>query len=178
MNFTYTALLRLCLSGCLLLSSTTVAEDRHIEYQIKAGYLYNFIKFVTWPNINTENFNVCIVGHNPFGALLDPIEARTAFGLPIKLIKLKLPKKNQQCQIAYISNENQSGLLDQSIRIFANGKQTLLVGEMDGFTERGGMVAFVMRDNRIKLNISLTALRQSSLSMSANLLEAANLVGG
>ena len=43
--------------GCLLFSQSLYAEDTTVEYKIKAGYLYNFTKFVTWAD-DTEEMRV------------------------------------------------------------------------------------------------------------------------
>ena len=43
------------------------------EYEVKAVYLYNFGRFVQWPDTaaKDESFAVCILGSDPFGAILD-----------------------------------------------------------------------------------------------------------
>jgi len=55
----------LCALGCLLLSQSLYAEDASVEYKIKAGYLFNFTKFVTWADDDSETFNLCILGNDP-----------------------------------------------------------------------------------------------------------------
>jgi hypothetical protein len=154
-----------------------MAEDDNAEHKIKAGYLYNFIKFVTWPSVKTANFNICIVGHDPFSALIDPIENRTAFGLPIKLLRLDTPPEHRRCHIIFTDAANPNALLDRCIREFSVNSKTLVVGEGDDFAERGGAISFVIRDGKIKLQINLKALQQSGLTISAKLLEVAEIVG-
>ncbi|MFI3187409.1 MAG: YfiR family protein, partial [Methylococcaceae bacterium] len=51
----------------LLLSQQVIASDVDVEYKVKAGYLYNFTKFITWPEDSSASFNLCIVGDDPFG---------------------------------------------------------------------------------------------------------------
>ena len=41
-----------------LFSQLTCADEASVEYKIKAGYLYNFTKFVTWPEDNDKTFNL------------------------------------------------------------------------------------------------------------------------
>ncbi|MEQ1637989.1 MAG: YfiR family protein [Methylococcales bacterium] len=171
-------LLRLfCLVSCLLISAISADED-NAEYKVKAGYLYNFIKFIIWPADNSPTFNICILGQDPFGELLDPIEKRTAYGLPIKLFRLNTNNKTQACHIVFIGANNKTvfPLNDQPV-IRHNGK-ALLVGEGEGFAEQGGMIGFVNRDGKIKLQINLKALQQSDLTVSAKLLEVAEIVKG
>jgi hypothetical protein len=166
----------LCVLFCLLCSlfsqrsySDTLAID---EYKIKAGYLYNFTKFITWSAENSETFNICILGNDPFGELIDPIEQRTAFNQPIKLFRLTVMSKEPHCHIVYMS----AGISAKSIG--TNVKNTLTVGENTLFVGQGGMIAFINKDDRIKLQINLKLLQQSGLKISAKLLEVSEVVGG
>jgi hypothetical protein len=167
-------LMLFCLSFCLLIPPAS-ADDDTTEYKIKAGYLYNFTKFVTWPQDHPTTFNVCILGTDPFGALIDPIEQRTAFGLPIKLFRFNTPDKAQFCHIVFVC-------ADQTInnaRSMNHAGLTLLVGEGDAFAkQRGGMIGFINRDDKIKLQINVQSLQQSHLTISAKLLEVAEIVKG
>ena len=49
------------------------------EYQVEAAYLYNFGKFVTWPDKGTMNdrepFEICVLGDDPFGGKLEQVAA-------------------------------------------------------------------------------------------------------
>jgi hypothetical protein len=142
------------------------------EFKIKAGYLYNFTKFITWSDTNSESFNLCIVGNDPFGELIDPIEQRTAFNLPIKLFRLTAITKEQHCHIVYLG----AGMNPRSAG--GNVKNILVVGEESAFVTQGGMIAFVKKDDKIKLQINLKPLQQSGLKISAKLLEVSEVVGG
>jgi len=160
---------------CLLFSQLLFADDSSVEYKIKAGYLYNFTKFVTWPEVNSETFNLCIWGQDPFGELIDPIEQRSAFGRPIKLFRFdsfRSKDKELHCHILYVS----SSINDMvSVRDFDN---TLVVGEGEEFIEQGGMIGFVNKQGKIKLQINLKTIKQSGLKVSAKLLEVAEVVKG
>ena len=46
------------------------------EYTIKAGFIYNFTKFIQWPesveaSINNQGLQFCIAGRDRFGGALD-----------------------------------------------------------------------------------------------------------
>ena len=69
-------LTRMLIGLAVLFSGCLVADDANLEYKIKAGYLYNFTKFITWPEVNGATFNLCILGADPFGALIDPIQKK------------------------------------------------------------------------------------------------------
>ena len=161
--------------GCLLFSQLLYADDSSVEYKIKAGYLYNFTKFITWSADNAETFNLCILGDDPFGELINPIEQRSVIGRPIKLFRfnsLSKLDKEQHCHILFVSSSINDAL---SATDFDN---TLLVGESSEFINQGGMIGFVNKQGKIKLQVNLKTIKQSGLKVSAKLLEVADVVKG
>jgi hypothetical protein len=158
---------------CLLFLQPVYADTSPVdEYKIKVGYLFNFTKFITWTEETTDSFNICILGNDPFGEVIDPIEQRTAFNLPIKLFRLTAMDKTLHCHILYVG----TGVSVKSI--VANVKNTLTVGEESTFTNQGGMIAFVKQQDKIKLHINLKLLQQGGLKISAKLLEVSEIIGG
>lgn len=161
---------------CLLFSQPLYADA--VEYKIKAGYLYNFTKFITWPEDKSASFNLCILGDDPFGALIEPIEQRTAFGKPIKLFRLDnintllRISKTTLCHILFVSS---SIPIPPSIH---KDKNILMVGESENFARNGGMVGFITEDSRIKLQINRKAFQESELKVSAKLMEVSELIDG
>ncbi len=163
----------------LLCSQLVYADEASVEYKIKAGYLYNFTKFITWPEDKSETFNLCILGEDPFGGLIDPIEQRTAFGRPIKLFRLNSLNKEQSCHMLYISSSAKENPASNGMLVIRDlDNKTLTVGEGEQFAAQGGMIGFVNRQGKIKLQINLKTLQQSGLKISAKLLEVAEVVEG
>lgn len=171
-------LIQFCLGFCLLLAGLAAADEDNAEYKVKAGYIYNFTKFVTWPQSDSTTFNICIFGQDPFGGLIDPIEKRSAFGLPIKLFRFNTASKSQQCHIVFISSGNKEEFFSKGSLVIRDVDKVLTVGDGDAFAEHGGMIGFINRDGKIKLQINLKTLQQSGLTVSAKLLEVAEIVGG
>lgn len=158
------------------------ADDANLEYKIKAGYLYNFTKFISWPEIHTDTFNLCLLGNDPFGDIIDPIQKKQAFERPIKVIRLNnstsLSNANKStiCNILYIDNENSLKQVLEQLKANPNKSATLIVGENEMFTSAGGMISFINRDGKIKLRINLSAVKKSELKISAKLYEIAELI--
>lgn len=159
----------------IFFSQLLSADDSGVEYKIKAGYIYNFTKFISWPEDNAATFNLCLLGEDPFGALIDPIEKRFAQGRPIKVFRLDELDNGHQCHILYIGTADfsiKNPLINQGVY------KTLTVSENTEFAAQGGMIGFVIRDGKIKLQINLDALKQGGLKASAKLLEVAEIIIG
>ncbi|WP_052700795.1 YfiR family protein [Methylocucumis oryzae] len=155
--------------GYLLFAPVLCAEDASVEYKIKAGYLYNFTKFITWPEERNPTFNICIIGKDPFGSIIDPIEQRTAMDRPIKLVRAEHYDKSLDCQIVFFGHLKELPIIKKAV---------LTVSDTQDFASLGGMVSFIKKEGRIKLRINLQAIKSSDLEISAKLLEVSELING
>ncbi len=154
------------------------AEDHSVEYKIKADYLYNFTKFVDWPiehHPQNQTLKICLLGDDPFGSLLDPLQSKKSKGRPIQVIRFKrMDPDIAQCQILFIA-ESEIDQLEQILKPLS-GISLLTVGNTEQFTLSGGMVGFVIDRGRVRLQINRTAVDNASLTISAKLLEVAQIV--
>jgi hypothetical protein len=161
---------------CLLLllgPLPLVADDAANEYKIKAGYLYNFTKFITWPDSDAATFNLCILRNDPFGTIIDAIETKVVKNRPIRVLRLNKLHNGSSCHILFVSSaENPVKNIPGPLKAI----KTLTVGEGPDFAAQGGMIGFVNREGRIKLQINLDAIRQGGLIISAKLLEVAEIL--
>jgi len=159
---------------CLIFFSQAILAES-MEQKIKAAYIYNFTKFVTWPEHQSETFNLCILGNDPFGPLINGIESRTALGLPIRLVRLRKfdPKKPVYCHILFVGVNAKKDILN----LFSS-TGILTVSEKNNFARRGGMIGFVVKRGKVKLQINLNQFKQSGLKVSAKLLEVAEIIEG
>jgi hypothetical protein len=169
------AVTRVTLLICLV-CNVAYGEDS-LEYKIKAAYLYNFTKFIGWPELNSATFNICIVGNDPFQDLLDNLETKTAFDKPIRIFRYNNIKQAKDCQIVYFDKiEANAGFSMSNALIVGDLHHSLTVSSQPFFAESGGMIGFVLEQEKIKLHINLKALKQSGLEISAKLIEVSTLI--
>lgn len=171
-----TSVIRLAILAWLsAISPANGADD--LEYKIKAAYLYNFTKFISWPTPPSSTFNLCLVGNDPFQDALDSLEHKKALDKPIRIFRYDQAKQVKDCHIIYFDNPSSASNIGQS--------NALLVASLnpDGgdqafFSQAGGMIGFALEQDKVKLRINLKALKQSGLSISAKLIEVSTLVDG
>jgi YfiR/HmsC-like len=165
-----------------LFSHCVIADDANLEYKIKAGYLYNFTKFITWPVINGATFNLCLLGDDPFASDIDAIEKKSAFEHPIEVLRLRETdflsgsSMKTDCHILYVSASIDPTIVFAKIQASPDKAKILVVGEGENFAPKGGMIGFVNRNGKIKLQINLHSVKQTGLKISAKLLEIAELI--
>jgi hypothetical protein len=151
------------------------------EYQVKALFLLNFTKYVDWPPAAFAGTNATIViglyGEDKFGdALKKAVEGRTVSGRKIILQPIEKDGDPGKCQMLFISDSEKDHLGEILDKIKA--LPVLTVGETDQFLEQGGMINFVKKEGKIRLEINLDAARQAKLEISSKLLGVADVVQG
>jgi len=144
-----------------------------IEQKIKVAYIYNFTKFITWPRHSSHTFNICISRNNSFATLFKTLESKTALGMPIKLHKIGHFDHPKNCHIIFFDPLLNNGFITS---VYNSG--TLIVSENTTANRNEGMINFIVRNGKVKLQINNTYAKQAGLEISAKLLEIAQLVEG
>src|SRR4030088_2944380 len=153
------------------------------EYLIKAGFIYNFAKFVEWPSATFSQPDSPIVigglGIDPFGNVLDRIVEDKKIGprgFVVKRYKWGKDLKDlKDCKILFVSGSERAHIDEilQSVK----GLPILTVGETPGFAERGGVIRFTLEDNRVRFEVNVDAAHQADLNISSRLLTPAKIIG-
>ncbi len=166
-------LLTTIILGCPIASPGQ--QDRPTEFQVKAAYLYNFGKFAQWPanqNADHGQLEICVLGKDPFGPVLDAtVAGEKVRGKPINIKRLSQPEEIGECNIVYISSSEAPRLrtvLDTAARL-----GVLTVSDIPRFTEQGGIIGFVTRDDRIRFEVNRRAAEDSHVVLSSELLKVA-----
>ena len=164
------------LAVALILSFALGAQTpKPTEYEVQAAYLSNFARFVEWPGrapATGETFNVCVLGQDPFGPLLDTALKGEAIGSASMTAKrLATPEEATGCRIVFISSSKNSQL--STILGTLAPMNALTVSDMSDFTRRGGMIQFVLDGNRVRFEINLSAAQKAGLTLSSELLRVA-----
>jgi YfiR/HmsC-like len=178
-----------CRAGFLLLTlMLAVAENRvraqestPSEYQVKAAFLYNFGKFVSWPPRDfaskTAPLVIGVLGDNPFHDDLEHmIAGKNIGGHPVVFQAITTLTNANKCHILFISVSAQKDTPD----IFAalHGANVLTVTEnMAHFAGSGFVINFVMEQDKIRFEINDTAATQAGLTISSKLMSLAKPPG-
>ena len=159
--------------------AATAAAAAASEYEVKAAYLYNFGKFVAWPEealAGADPLVICVVGKDPFGAVLDEtIRDKTVQEHKLTVRRMTNAERVRECHILFVSALEEHRL-PQILRSMG-GSHVLTVGETEGFVRKGGAITLVARDRKVRFDVNLRAAHDAGLEMSAQLLKvAANVI--
>ncbi|MDH4192301.1 MAG: YfiR family protein [Betaproteobacteria bacterium] len=150
------------------------------EYPVKAAFILNFARYAEWPpdhrQARDRTLTLCIVGSDPFGASLAPIEGKNVGGRTLQVRRDVGIGKLKDCEIVFVTEAEERRLA--SILRAASDHAILTVSDIEGFAEAGGMIGLVTSDQRVRFDINLNALRSANLRLNAQVLRLArSLIG-
>lgn len=163
------------LSACLLANASYGSGQQSTDAgALQLAFLYNFTKFVEWPEnrlAGNAEFELCILGDDPFGPALDALSNRTVRDKPVQIARPRTAQALQKCQLVYIS-QSEGWRLRQILQEI--GKAPILtVSPLDEFTEQGGTIRQFWENDRPRFEVNLVAAQRSGLTLSSKLLELA-----
>ncbi|RMG67774.1 MAG: YfiR family protein [Nitrospirae bacterium] len=162
---------------CFLPFDLKAAPSVTSEYLIKAAFIFKFVNFVDWPEEKLPqggDFNLCIIGKNPFEDALFAFDGKRIKRRVMRVWQIKTLKELKKCQILYIGPdeaEHVKGILKN-----INNRAVLTVGDSEGLSKEGVMINMITLNNRISFEINIASARKAGLRISSKLLNLAKRV--
>ena len=175
------------------------------EYRVKAGFIYNFAKFTSWPvsAFKDNRLNVVIVSKHPETKVFLALNEKPLKGKIVRILRYYLDVKNPFLDDDYtisevdekgsthlITSENYQDIIKTCHIIYLatpnskiirshlkwlSGFDILTIGESDAFLPSGGIINFFMEENRLRFMVNLDAVNKTHLFMSSQLLMSADI---
>lgn len=167
--------LNLILAAAADLTTARGQEVLPSEYQMKAAYLFNFTKFVTWPSQALPPGNsplvIGILGDDPFEGVLDStVQNKVIDGHPLAVRHIKALTELKSCHVLFVSSSEKARWPE--IQSVLENYNILTVSEhWNNFLQDGGMIYFFMSENRVCFGINDAAARHAGLKISSKLLQ-------
>ena len=170
----YTVLCSLFLM--LFIGKVERAFSQDVDYKAYTLFLYNFMKYVEWPDPSGD-FVIGVVGNSPIEKeLLKLAENKKAKGRKIVVKVINTTEEAILCNMIYIPS-SKSALL-KPILEKTKSKPVLIVAEREGLAKKGAAISFVIDDDdALKFDINKSSLNSQSLKIANILLQLGILVG-
>lgn len=143
------------------------------EAQIKAAYLFNFGSYVEWPAEafaeETSPLVLGVLGNSTIARYLPYYEGRKSQGRPVKVQVFARVEDIDTCHILYIAPSVSEAGRSQALQHLA-GRPILTVGDDSAFLAAGGMIGFIVTDNKVRGRTNLQAARDAALRINSKLL--------
>jgi hypothetical protein len=168
------------LLAVLLLSvpALAVADETQIsEYRVKSAFLYNFSRFVTWPEATLQDrteFSLCVIGTDPFGSQLDKLTGKAVHSHTLVIRRLNSLAMVDDCHLVYIGEDTTT----TDILLLVRKLPVLTVSDAADFIEQGGIIQFKLVQSKVRFRINIDAANSAGLRISSKLLSLAINVTG
>lgn len=172
------------LAGLLLLSLLTLAADARAQSQpefankVKAGFVYNFAKFIDWPAAafatGSDRLVLGVLGDDSLAVTLAEVDGRTAQGRRVRVRAIETDEALESCHLLYVAADQLPRLPVLAKRLAR--RSILLVGEAEEFIERGGMIRLYIEDGMVRFAMCPARVRAAGLLPSAKLMKVAKTV--
>jgi hypothetical protein len=149
-----------------------------IESNVKAVFLFNFAKYVTWPGVtigeqSPAEIRICVTANDEFFPLLKTaVQGEDVDGKPLVAILLDGLDDAKHCQILYVGESRSPDA--KSWLTAVHGAQVLTVA--DGALNDETTIAFVRENNRLRFDINRGSATRRNLNVSSKLLRLARQV--
>lgn len=165
------------------------------ENDIKAAFLYNFIKFTEWPKgkfAEPNTITIGLLGEHQFGDAFDPVKDKTVKNQRLIIKNLgrfrkSFPQDNagklefadyieqlRKCHVLFICDSERENF--KTIIEAVKGYGVLTVGETADFLDVNGIITFIPGTEKPVLEINQKVCEQEGLKISSNVLQLARNV--
>ena len=147
-----------------------VQDPNNSNSKIKATFIYNFTKYIDWPEKYKEgNFVIGVLGTTPFYNDLTALLTKKSVGKQIFEIKsfTNVESISGNCHILFIPVAN-SGMMPDVLKKM-KGKNTLIVTEKSGLAKQGSGINFVVDNNKQRFELNKANIEKYDLKVSSTL---------
>ena len=156
----------------LLLGVRAEAQSPINESQVKAMFVYNFLKFVEWPadsHRTSDPFVVLIIGDGPTADATEQfLESKTIGDQKVIVRRTRWDQPLDGARAAFVVESDGKRL--HRILDAARSAAVLTIGEGEGFTTRGGVISLLVEDRKVRFDVDTTAAMVAGLRVSSKLL--------
>ena len=159
--------------------------DQMTEDKVKVAFVYNFIKFVQWPDEAPDEapdetpeagpVRLCVLGAGTVADLMKDLEGKSVHGRKLQVILDQTPSGSTDtpvCHALYLAGTCSDQKMAQALQ---NLKRVpvLTVSDKRGFASQGGMIELFRKGRKLRFKINLAAAREANLKISSKLLKLA-----
>lgn len=158
-----------------ILISVFAINSRSQTAKLQSVFIYNFIKYMEWPDsYQTGDFVIGVLGNSAIVSSLNSMaKHKKTFGSqPIRIKVFHSPSQIQKCHILFIPKKNTAKIRQAVNKIGANS--TVIITEDENMLSKGATINFVIRNNRQRFELSRENAAKQKVKVSGYLVKLAN----
>jgi len=161
----------LVLTGLIIGNAYAETET---ESAVKIGFLYNFFKFIDWPqNTNTSGgYRLCTTNGNSLGNSVLAFQDKIINNKPLSIKRGVSGEELKGCHMVFIGADEDISKPIGDLQ----GLAVVTVSDKPDFINQGGMIGLVQYNNRLAFEVNLDAANAVNIRISAKVLELAKRI--
>ena len=161
--------------AALLISGSVFSQDRPM-HEVHSMMVFNFTKYVQWPDHATSGeFVIGVVGNADIYNTLNGWYGGKPRGSKTYIIKrFNSAAEVTDCHVLYIDKSKSADF--DAVNDKVKGKGTLVITDKSGLGEKGSGINFKTVDNKLKFELNQKAIEASNLKVSGALSSMAILI--
>ncbi|MDV3308185.1 MAG: YfiR family protein [Cyclobacteriaceae bacterium] len=159
-----------------LLGLASVFAQNRPTHEIHAAMLYNFIKYVQWPDEGSAgDFVVGVIGEDDvYNTLKQWYDGKPKGSKKYVIKKLSSGSEAATCHVVYIGKSKSREL--ENVVASTAGKSVLTITDGNGLAQKGSCINFKVVDGRLKFELNQESVATSNLKVSGQLSSMAILI--
>lgn len=161
---------KLVLFIAILISiGSVMAQDEKPMHEIHAQMIYNFIKYIQWPNeADGGEFVVGVMGDDDMLKTLKGwYDGKPKGAKKYVIKKLSTADEASTCSVVYLGKSRSKEI--ENIKTAIVGKSVLTVSDGFNLGQKGSCINFKVVDGKLKFELNQAAVAASSLKVSSQL---------
>ena len=146
--------------------------------EVKAAFIFNFVKFVEWPSEVMPPGAPLVLGvlggEGIEESLRSYARGKTVNGRELVVRRVTAGDDNSRLQLLFVGTAEQRRAADVIRRL--DGNAVLTVSDVEPLSATGAVIALAMDQNRVRFDINLDAAERNRLRISSKLLALARVV--
>jgi hypothetical protein len=160
----------------IVLTAVSANAQERPPHEIHSAMLYNFIKYVQWPNEGEAGeFVVGVIGDdNVFNTLKQWYDGKPKGNKKYVIKKLSNPAEAADCQVVYVGKSKNRDF--DTIKGSITGKSVLTITDGNGLGQKGSCINFKVVDGKLKFELNQATVSGANLKVSTQLSSMAILI--
>lgn len=152
----------------LVFTAGVWAQER-ATHEIHAAMLYNFLKYVQWPNeAEGGEFVVGVMGEDDvFNTLKTWYDGKPKGSKKYVIKKLNSASEASTCQVVYLGKAKSNQL--ENVMGSISGKSVLTITDGNGLGKKGSCINFKVVDGKLKFELNQATVSSQNLKVSGQL---------
>ncbi len=152
-----------------LFTSLAVAQQEKPIHEIHAQMMFNFVKYIQWPNeADGGDFVVGVMGDDEiFNTLKGWYDGKAKGAKKYVIKKLASADEAANCSVVYLGKSKNKEF--DNIKTASAGKPVLTITDSYNLGQKGSCINFKVVDGKLKFELNQAAVTSSSLKVSSAL---------